>query len=188
MLAPFERFEVYPSKWKLMAMTLASGLFVVVGVSLGIGLPNGTVSGRTSLAPLLLPVSVYLGIPLFLFGSIVFARRLLDRRPILVLDATGVEIHGFESLKFSWSDIAEIRAFRFGTEETLDVVLNDLEAAARRAGKSPKRLALSQRKSGAAVMIPRRLITGSLEEIVGRANTLLRISRTTEEPTALGVR
>jgi hypothetical protein len=142
--APPEELVAYSSRGRLLLLLVGSLVLVALsGLAFGFG-PVGPVVG-------------VLGVVVFGCAAAFLVRRLLVRRPVLVLDAEGLEDRASASGagRVRWDQVADVGVQSMGGNRVLSVVLRDPEALL--AGQPALRrrvMAANTRLLGTPVNIP----------------------------------
>lgn len=164
------RLEIYPSRGRMAALAAAAGVFVAL--CLAMAAQAGT-DADTSWG---VGVVAVIGIAFFGLGVVYALRRLIQRTPALLVDATGV--HDRASLiaagTISWDNIAAVDASSFGAQRMLTVAVHDTQAVLdRHSGLSRLLLALNSRLMATPVNIPALMLSTRLSTVASEINAHL---------------
>jgi len=119
---------IYPNKWKFIGfaivMFLVALLFVFAIVSYFAEIP-----GINADVPLIAVIFSLIAAPVCLFCSIVYFKKALSYKPLLIINQTGIleEITTYSVGMIRWEDIQDIRCIPFSKGQLIAIILKEPE-------------------------------------------------------------
>ena len=115
---------IYPSRAKMAGIFLGGNLFVLLGV-LFLAMPD-----EFGVPVLLLVITSYIEIPIFGLCALYALRRLIVRRPVLVIDRNGIDDRSslISAGLMGWDEIEAVTPYRFRGQWMLGILPVDSDA------------------------------------------------------------
>ena len=164
---------IYPKKLKLLAIAMASLLFVIFGFYLG----QNRVAMEVPVWKFI--VIAYVGIPFFSLCLVYAIYRLLVPKPAVVISDEGIfdnaSAVGAGMLK--WEEIAEVFAYDFMGQRMLGIIpVNEAVVLARQSRLKRVMAKMNKGIAPAAFNIPQSVLPISVDELLSRVEERRRTS------------
>jgi hypothetical protein len=119
-----DRIVLYPSRSKAVLILLGASAFV----ALGIWIASPGMASRVS--PVQKFIASYVGIPFFAACGLYAAYRIAFRRPVLRIDASGINdtSHAFAPGHLCWHEVDRVVVYKYQNQPMLGIVPKDLDS------------------------------------------------------------